>query len=58
MFRSMDRRVIWLCVGVGSTVGGLAPEAWGASAFGVMSFALGLVGALGGLWLGARLTGY
>ena len=54
----MDRRVIWLCVGVGSTVGGLAPEAWGDSAFGVMSFALGLVGALAGLWLGARLTGY
>jgi predicted MFS family arabinose efflux permease len=54
----MDRRVIWLCVAVGSTVGGLVPEAWGGSAFGVMSVALGLVGALAGLWLGARLAGY
>ncbi len=54
----MDRRVIWLCVVVGSTAGGLAPEAWGGSALGVMSFALGLVGALAGLWVGARLGGY
>jgi uncharacterized membrane protein YeaQ/YmgE (transglycosylase-associated protein family) len=52
----MDRRVIWIFVTVGSTVGGLAPEAWGASGFGVMSFALGLVGALAGLWLGVRLV--
>jgi hypothetical protein len=54
----MDRRVLWVCVGVGSTLGGLLPKVWGSGAFGVMSFALGLVGALAGLWLGAKLTGY
>ena len=54
----MDRRIVWLFVLVGSTVGGLVPEAWGGSAFGVMSFALGLAGGLAGLWLAARLTGY
>lgn len=52
----MDRRIIWLFVVAGSTLGGLAPEAWGGSAFGVMSLALGLVGALSGLWLAVRLT--
>jgi hypothetical protein len=52
----MDRRVVWIFVAVGSTLGGLTPAAWGGSAFGVMSFALGLVGALSGLWLGIRLT--
>ena len=37
----MDRRIVWLLVGVGMTVGGLLPEAWGGSAFGVASLALG-----------------
>ncbi len=54
----MDRRVLWIFVGVGSILGGLVPEAWGGSAFGVMSLALGLVGGLAGLWLGVKLTGY
>lgn len=53
---AVDRRVIWLCVVAGSTAGGLVPEAWGGSVFGVLSFALGLVGGLAGLWLGVRLA--
>jgi hypothetical protein len=53
----MDRRVVWIFVGVGSTVGSLVPEAWGASAFGVASLALGCLGCLAGLWLAVRLTG-
>jgi hypothetical protein len=53
----MDRRVVWLCVVVGSTIGGLAPQAWGASAFGVASLALGCLGGLAGVWLAVRLTG-
>jgi hypothetical protein len=53
----MDRRVVWLFVVVGSTLGGLAPETWGGSAFGVASLALGCLGGLAGLWFAARLTG-
>jgi len=53
----MDRRVVWLFVVVGSTIGGLAPEAWGGSAFGVASLALGCLGGLAGLWFAARLVG-
>jgi hypothetical protein len=52
----MDRRVVWLCVAVGSTVGGLAPAAWGGSAFGVASLALGCLGGVGGLWFAAKLS--
>jgi predicted MFS family arabinose efflux permease len=53
----VERRVVWICIGVGSTLGGFVPEAWGASAFGVASLALGLLGGLAGLWVGVRLTG-
>jgi len=49
--------VVWIFVAVGSTVGGLAPEAWGGSAFGVASLALGCLGGLAGVWLAARLAG-
>ena len=52
---SVDRRVIWIFVAVGSTIGGLAPEAWGGSAFGLASLVFGCLGGLAGLWLGVRL---
>lgn len=52
----MDRRVIGLCVLVGSTVGSLVPEAWGGSAFGMASIVLGIAGGVAGIWLGARLA--
>jgi hypothetical protein len=48
---------MWICVAVGSTVGGLLPEAWGGSAFGVASLALGCLGGVAGVWLAAKLVG-
>lgn len=54
----MDRRVIWIFVGVGMTVGGFLPELWGGSALGVASLGLGCLGGVAGLWLAVRLTGY
>jgi hypothetical protein len=53
----VDRRVIWIFVGVGMTVGGLLPEAWGGSALGLASLALASLGGVAGLWLAAKLTG-
>jgi len=53
----VDRRIIWLFVLVGSTVGGLLPEVWGASAFGGASLVFSLFGGLAGLWLGVRFAG-
>lgn len=52
----MERRVVWLCVLAGSTVGGFVPEAWGGSAFGMASILLGVVGGIAGLWLGVRIA--
>jgi hypothetical protein len=52
----MDRRVVWLFVLVGSTIGGLVPEAWGGSAFGLASLALGTLGGIAGLWAALQLT--
>ena len=53
----VDRRVVWIFVGVGMTVGGLLPQIWGGSALGVASLALGSLGGLAGLWLAVRVTG-
>ena len=48
---------MWLFVAVGSTIGGLLPEAWGASAFGLASLAFACLGGLSGVWAAVRLTG-
>jgi hypothetical protein len=52
----MERRVIWLCVLAGSIVGGLVPQAWGASSFGLAAFVGGTLGAVAGVWAGARIA--
>ena len=52
----MDKRVLWMCLLVGSTVGGMLPEAWGASAFGVASVMLSALGAVAGVWVAARIS--
>lgn len=53
----MDKRVLWLFVAAGSTLGGFAPEAWGGSAFGVASLTLACLGGLVGVWAAVKLTG-
>jgi hypothetical protein len=52
----MDKRVMWLCVGFGSIVGGFVPEMWGGSALGGMSLLFGVLGGFAGLWLAVRLS--
>ena len=54
--RAMDKRVLWMCLLVGSTVGGLVPEAWGASAFGAASLLFSALGAIAGVWVAARIS--
>ena len=53
----MDRRIVWIFVGVGMTLGGLLPEVWGGTALGVASLALASLGGVAGLWLAVRLIG-
>jgi hypothetical protein len=50
----MDRRVVWLFVGVGMIVGGLVPVVWGGSALGLASLVFGSLGGVAGLWLAAK----
>jgi predicted MFS family arabinose efflux permease len=54
----MDKRVLWMCIAVGSTVGGFVPELWGASAFGVTSLLFGAIGGVAGVWAAARISDY
>ena len=53
----MDRRIVWIFVGVGMTLGGLLPEVWGGSALGVAALALASLGGVAALWLAVRLMG-
>ncbi len=52
----MDRRIVWIFVGVGMTLGGFLPVVWGGSALGFASLVFGSLGGLAGLWLAAKLT--
>ena len=54
---AVDRRVVWLFVAAGSTLGGFAPVLWGGSAFGVAALALACLGGFSGIWLAVKLTG-
>lgn len=54
---AVDKRVLWLFVAAGSTLGGFAPEAWGGSAFGVASLTLACLGGLVGVCAAVKLTG-
>jgi len=53
----VDRRVIWIFVGAGTTVGGLAPLVWGGSTLGLASLALAGLGGIAGLWFAVKLIG-
>jgi hypothetical protein len=53
----MDKRIVWLFVGFGMTVGGFVPEVWGGSALGLASLVLGSLGGIAGLWLALKLIG-
>lgn len=52
----MEKRVLWLCIAVGSTIGGFIPEAWHASGFGVEAILGSAIGAAAGVWAAARLN--
>ena len=52
----MDRRIVWIFVGVGMTLGGFLPVVWGGSALGLASLVFGTLGGFAGLWLAAKLT--
>jgi hypothetical protein len=52
----VDRRIVWIFVGVGMTVGGFVPVVWGGSALGFASLVFGTLGGAAGLWLALKLA--
>lgn len=51
-----SKKLIWLWVGVGSSIGGYIPALWGASLFSFSSVLLGGIGAFAGLWVGFKIS--
>ncbi len=50
-----SRKLIWIGVFVGSTVGSYVPNLWGAGFFSFSSVLFSAIGAFIGIWLGYRL---
>lgn len=54
---NMNKMLITLGMGVGSTIGALLPQLWGdKDLLGGMSILLGLVGGIVGIWLAVKLN--
>ena len=52
----MPSRVsIWIALFIGSTIGGMIPELWGAEMLSYTSLILSGVGALVGLWIAIKM---
>jgi predicted MFS family arabinose efflux permease len=45
----------WLGIFIGSAIGGLVPELWGAGNFSYSSVVFSGIGAFAGLWIGLKL---
>ena len=52
----MGRCVIGLCATFGFFAGGYVPALWGASSFSIQSLLFGVIGAIGGVWVGIRIS--
>jgi hypothetical protein len=52
----MGRGVIGMCAMFGSFVGGYVPTIWGASSLGAQSLLVGGIGAIVGVFVGARIA--
>ena len=51
----MDRRVLFLCITAGSTIGGYLPTLVGFGTVSLVSFAGGAAGAVAGIWAARRI---
>ncbi len=50
------RKFVWAGLVLGSLIGSFIPELWGAGMFSVSALLLSAAGAVGGIWLGYRLS--
>lgn len=47
----VDRRLIYLGLFIGSTIGSLVPSLWGEGMFSISSIVLSLLGGIAGIWV-------
>ena len=53
----MNKTLITICMGIGSTAGAFAPQLWGdRDLFSLASILLTFVGGIIGIWVGAKLS--
>jgi predicted MFS family arabinose efflux permease len=50
-----SRFLIWVSIFIGSTIGGIIPDLWGAGMFSYPSVLLSGIGALVGLWIAYKI---
>ena len=50
------RSMVWIGIGVGSTIGGMIPSLWGANMLSISSIVFSGVGAMAGIWVGYELS--
>jgi hypothetical protein len=53
--RSMNRKVLWMCMAIGSTVGGYLPTLVGQGSFSLASLVGSALGAVAGVFAAARI---
>jgi hypothetical protein len=51
----MTKKLIWIGMFIGSTIGNMLPLLWGGDAISVSGVLLSLVGGIVGIWAGYRL---
>ncbi|HEV7132613.1 MAG TPA: hypothetical protein VGN27_02650 [Gaiellaceae bacterium] len=51
----MDRKILWICMLVGSTIGGYLPTLAGYSSFGAVSLIGSGIGGVAGVFAAARI---
>lgn len=51
----MSKKLVWIGVMVGSTLGGLLPMLWHASLFSMSGMVLSMIGGLAGIWVAWRI---
>jgi len=53
-----NKKMIWIGMTVGSTVGGFIPSLWHAGIFSMWSIILSTVGGIAGIWAGYQIGRY
>ncbi|MBX4197958.1 hypothetical protein KW782_01345 [Candidatus Parcubacteria bacterium] len=51
-----SKSLIWLCMVIGSTIGGAIPNLWGATFLSMSSVFLTALGGIVGIWIGFNLS--